>query len=97
MPHYLVVGRDGKDEGALARRMAAREGHFATTKPMVERGQIVAGGAILDDDGKMIGSAMMVNFAERSELDAWLASDPYKLGDVWRTIEITPMLIAGVK
>jgi hypothetical protein len=47
--------------------MAAREAHFATTKPMVERGQIVAGGAILDDHGKMIGSAMMVNFAERSE------------------------------
>lgn len=96
MPHYLVVARDGSDEGALARRMAAREAHFASSKPMVECGQMVSGGAILDDNGKMIGSAMMVNFKTRAELDAWLARDPYTIGDVWRTVEVTPMLIAGV-
>ena len=97
MPHYLIVARDGADPEALSRRMAARRAHFATTQPMAERGQIISGGAILDDDGKMIGSAMMVNFADRAEMDAWLASDPYKVGDVWRDITITPMLIAGIK
>lgn len=97
MPHYLIIARDGTDPDALARRMAARPAHFARTQPMAERGQIISGGAILDDNGKMIGSAMMVNFADRQDMDAWLATDPYKVGDVWRDITITPMLIAGVK
>lgn len=97
MPHYLVVARDGTDEGASARRMAARAAHFAAAKPRVEARQIVSGGAILDDNGNMIGSAMMVNFASRTELDAWLATDPYTTGDVWRSVDVTPMLIAGVE
>lgn len=97
MPHYLVVARDGTDNEAPARRIAARPAHFAAAKPMIESGEMVKGGAILDDDGKMIGSAMMVNFKSRAELDAWLTTDPYKVEDVWRTIEVTPMLIAGVE
>jgi uncharacterized protein YciI len=45
---------------------------------------------MLDDDGAMIGSACIVEFDDRAALDAWLDSDPYVTGDVWRTIEVTP-------
>ena len=95
MPHYLVIAYDGTDAGAMDRRMAARPAHFEGMKPMVESGEVISGGAILDDAGKMIGSAMMVNFRDRAELDAWLKRDPYVTGKVWQHIEVKPMLVAG--
>ncbi|HKU97736.1 MAG TPA: YciI family protein [Vineibacter sp.] len=96
MPHYLVLAYDGTDADAMSRRMAARPAHFEGIKPMLESGEVVSGGALLDDDGKMIGSAMMVNFKDRAGLDAWLKRDPYVTGNVWQRIEVKPMQIAGV-
>jgi uncharacterized protein len=94
MPQFLVLAYDGADAEAPARRLKARPAHFANGKPLVESGQIIAGGAILDAAGNMIGSAIFYNFDSRAQLDAWLAKDPYVTGDVWRRIEIKPMLIA---
>ncbi len=87
---FLVVARDGTDDGAAERRMAVREAHMAGAKAMAASGALILGGALLDDDGAMIGSACMVEFEDRAALDAWLKDDPYVTGDVWRTIEVTP-------
>ncbi|MFQ5959631.1 MAG: YciI family protein [Alphaproteobacteria bacterium] len=87
---YLVVAWDGTDAEAPARRQAVREAHLAGVRPMKESGAMICGGALLDDDGRMIGSACIVEFDDRAGLDAWLASDPYVTGDVWRKIEVTP-------
>lgn len=38
----------------------------------------------------MIGTAAVVQFKTREELDHWLATDPYVVGDVWREIEVPP-------
>lgn len=87
---YLVVARDGTDEGAAARRAAVRDAHIEGVKAMAQSGAMLLGGAMLDDDGAMIGSACIVEFEDRAALDAWLQGDPYMTGDVWRTIEVTP-------
>ena len=87
---YLVVARDGTDEGAAARRAAVRDAHIEGVKAMAQSGAMLLGGAMLDDDGAMIGSACIVEFDDRAALDAWLDSDPYVTGDVWRDIEVTP-------
>ncbi len=94
MPQFLVIAYDGTDEQALARRMAARPAHLEGVKPMVEKGELIAGGAILDDNEKMIGSMALVDFPDRAALDAWLARDPYVTGDVWRRIEVQPFRLA---
>ncbi len=87
---FLVVARDGTDDGAAARRLAVREAHIEGAKAMAASGAMICGGALLDDHGAMIGSACMVEFEDRAALDAWLKGDPYMTGDVWRTIEVTP-------
>jgi uncharacterized protein len=94
MPQFLVLAYDGSDEGAAARRRAARPAHFEGIKPMVARGELRAAGAVLDDAGKMIGSAVMAEFLSRAELDAWLARDPYVTQGVWQKIEIRPFRMA---
>ncbi len=91
MAQYLVVARDGTDSEAPNRRLAARSAHLENAKALVQAGKIISGGAILDDAGAMIGSAMMVDFADRDELNTWLETDPYTTGNVWQTFEVTPM------
>ena len=98
MEQYLVLAYDGTDDGAKARRMAARPAHLEGTKPLVARGMLLVGGALLDEAGEMIGSASMFTVADRAELDAWLANDPYVTGGVWQRIEVKRMRVAfGLK
>jgi hypothetical protein len=94
MPQYVITARDGTDAGALARRMAARPAHLANVAPMVEAGTLIAGGAILDAAGQMIGSVTIADFPDRAALDHWLATDPYVLQGVWQTIDVQPFRLA---
>lgn len=91
---FVVIAHDGEDLQAPERRTKARPAHIEGAVRMKENGSMLTGGAILDDDGAMIGSVMFVDFPSRAELDAWLASDPYVTGDVWRRIEIRPFRVA---
>ena len=94
MAQFLILAYDGTDKDAPARRRAARPAHFEGIKPMVERGELRAAGAILDDSGKMIGSVVMADFPDRAALDAWLARDPYSQHGVWQKIEVMPFRMA---
>jgi uncharacterized protein YciI len=94
MPQWVVIARDGRDAEALARRMAARPAHFARLPGMMERGELHVGGAMLGDDGGMVGSVAIVEFPDRAALDAWLAEEPYMTGDVWRDVEVIPFRTA---
>ena len=64
---FLVLAYDGVDDGAKARRSAARPAHFEGIKPMIERGELRAAGAILGDAGDMIGSVVFAEFPSRAE------------------------------
>jgi uncharacterized protein YciI len=88
---FMIVAYDGLDEGALNRRLAARESHIAGAIALKKAGHLIAGGAILDDAERMIGSTIYVDFASRADLDDWLQQDPYVIGDVWRDITISPI------
>ncbi len=87
---FLVVAYDGTDADAPARRLAVREAHLEGARRMAADGTMICGGALLDDDGAMIGSACIVDFESRAALDAWLERDPYVTGGVWRRITVTP-------
>lgn len=91
---WLIIARDGRDPGALKRRLAAREAHLAGAEKLQHEGHLLIGGALLDESGQMIGSAAVAEFDTREELDAWLRSDPYVTGDVWRDIEVIPYRVA---
>jgi uncharacterized protein len=94
MAQFLVIAYDAADESAKARRAAARPAHFAGIAPMVERGELRAAGAILDDLGDMIGSVIFAEFEDRAELDAWLGREPYVKEGVWHKVEVRPFRLA---
>ena len=91
---FLVTAYDGKDDGALDRRMSVRKAHIHEANELKEAGHLIAGGAILDEAEQMIGSAMFVEFDSKAELDQWLASDPYVTGNVWQDISVLPIRLA---
>ena len=91
---FLVVARDGSDEGAIERRQRTRPTHLASIAPLVEGGNILVGGAILNEAGDMVGSMLLVEFPDRSGVDAWLEADPYVTDGVWREVEVTPFRTA---
>jgi uncharacterized protein len=94
MQHFFVTALDGNDPEAGARRQAVRSAHFERIKPVVENRQLLAAGAILSEDGAMVGSSFIAAFENREALEEWIAEDPYTKNNVWQRIEIRPFRLA---
>lgn len=68
-----------------------RPRHLRAVETLVAQGRVEVGGALLDEAGAAVGSMMVVDFASRRELDAYLEREPYRAEGVWREITVTPM------
>jgi uncharacterized protein YciI len=91
---FLLTAYDGQDEMALQRRMNVRAGHLDNVEKMKEDGVFLFGGAILNDEGTMIGSMIVYEFPDRESLDERLKNEPYITGKVWQSIDIRPFRLA---
>ena len=91
---FVLTAYDGTDAEAPARRAAARPAHLEHAAELEATGQLIAGGALLNDAGDMIGSTIYMEFETRQELDEWIAVDPYVTGNVWQDISIQPIRLA---
>jgi uncharacterized protein YciI len=87
---YLVIAKDGTDPDAPERRQAVRERHLEGARALAERGTMHLGGALLDDAGAMIGSALVLEAEDESALRALLEADVYARHGVWQRYEIYP-------
>lgn len=83
----MIKAYDGP--GMLGRRMEVRPRHLEGMNRLIQH--VVCAGGLLDDDGEMKGSMLVVEFEDRSELDEYLASEPYVLEHVWEKIEVEQM------
>lgn len=91
---FLILAYDGSDAAAPSRRLAAREAHLAQVADYKAKGHVRMGAAMLDENGKMVGSSLIVDFPSRDAMQAWLDADPYVTGKVWQRIEVIPCQIA---
>lgn len=94
---FLLIAYDGTDAGATERRMSVREDHLFKISHLKKSGEFLFGGAILDDNGKMIGSMIVYDFPDRESLDAKLLHEPYITNGVWKKIEIQPFRLAKIE
>jgi uncharacterized protein len=93
---FLVIAKDGTDPEAMNRRLAARPAHFERARKSYADGELLMGGAILDEHDQMIGSSLYIEIENRAALDVWLAEDPYTKGNVWQSFDIKVMKIADL-
>lgn len=84
---FLIRAYDG--EGKLDKRMEVRPRHLEGMKKLSEH--IISAGGLLDEDGKMKGPALIMDFESRKELDDYIANEPYVLENVWDKIVIEPI------
>ena len=89
---YIVMAYDAEDPEALERRMAARKEHFEYMDANIAKGTMIYGAALLDDedDNKMVGSMIVVDFDKFEDVEAWLAEEPYVKHNVWAEAEVIP-------
>jgi len=85
---FLIIGLDGTDSEAPARRQAARADHITLGDKLLASGNMWYGAALLDDNGNMKGSMLMMDFPSEKELHEWLDSEPYVTSKVWGKVEI---------
>ena len=84
---FLIRAYDG--EGKLDKRMEVRPRHLEGMKKLSDH--IVSAGGLLDEEGKMKGSALIMDFESLKELDKYIANEPYVLEKVWEKIEVEPI------
>ncbi len=96
MQQYIISAWDSNDEQALERRMNVRPAHFERAAKLKANGNLILGGAMLNEEGKMIGSTMVVQFETEHELHEWLDTEPYVVGKVWQKIDTRPFRVANV-
>jgi uncharacterized protein len=94
---FLLIAYDGKNPTALERRLRVRPAHIEKIGILKKNGEFIFGGAILDDKGKMIGSAIVYDFPDRATLDERLDEEPYITEGVWQKIEIMPFKLANIE
>lgn len=79
-------------ENALEVRLAAREAHLAYIGSRAAEVQI--GGPMLDDEGRMAGSMLVIDVADRAAAEAFSAADPYTKAGLWQRVEIRPIKLS---
>ena len=96
MKQYLITGYDHTDAEALERRMSVREKHLENVRILKNSGNHILGGAILDDQGMMIGSTMVLQFETDEAFNNWLEKEVYITAKVWDKVDIRPFRVAQV-
>lgn len=91
---YAVIAWDGEDEGALGRRMAARDRHMSVITEWAADGRLAFGVPLFTPDWKPAGSLILLEVPDRAGLDAYLAAEPFARGEVWKRVEFFPFRIA---
>jgi uncharacterized protein YciI len=94
--HYVIHAYDHTDANALDRRMDVRPAHINYVRELKAQGQFVLGGALLDPEGQMIGSMLILDLESDEQLTHYLSHDPYIVQGVWDKIDVKPFRQAQV-
>jgi len=85
---FLIHALDSTKEGTLERRMSVRPKHLEHVAGYRENGHVIGAGGILNDNGDMIGSFLVMEFDSRAELDEYIAGEPYVVNGVWEDVRV---------
>ncbi len=74
--------------GSLDLRLANRPAHLAYVE--AQAGRVLLAGPFLGDDGKPVGSLLVMDFATREEAERFAAEDPYAKAGLFASVTIRP-------
>lgn len=86
--HFCVIGYDGTDRKAAERRDAARPLHRKLAAKLEAEKHLICGGAIVNFEGKSIGSVLLMDFPSKEEFNNWYSKEPFVKMGVWTRISV---------
>ncbi len=89
---YIITAYDGT--GMLEKRMAVRPSHLENMAKV--KGKVICAGGLLDDEGRMKGSVLVMDFENKKLLEDYLDSEPYIIEKVWEKVEVEAMNVVIV-
>ncbi|MEO0486743.1 MAG: YciI family protein [Pseudomonadota bacterium] len=82
----MLVALTARDKaGALNVRMDTRPDHVAYLKSSEA---VVMAGPLLDAEGAMCGSLIILDVADMAEAEAWAAADPYAKAGLFASVSL---------
>ena len=90
---YMIRALDGRN--MLEKRLAVRVQHLENLQKI--KGKILCAGGLLDEEGKMKGSALVIDFESEDALKEYLKSEPYIIEQVWAVSRMNVVLLNGEK
>ncbi len=84
---FVITAYDGA--GKLDKRMEVRFRHLENIGKV--DGKVLCAGGLFDEEGKMKGSVLVMDFDSREGLDRYLATEPYIVEQVWERVEVERM------
>ena len=79
---FAVYAIDKED--SLQLRMSTRESHLA----YLANSPLVFAGPLLDEQGNMCGSLIVLDMQDISEVKDFTENDPYKIAGLFKSVEI---------
>ena len=83
MPLFALMCLDKPGHGAV--RQDNRPAHRAH---VADSGAVLQGGPLLDDDGAMIGSLLILDVPDRAAAEAWAEADPYARAGLFQSVTL---------
>lgn len=80
-----LIGRD--KPGALQTRLDNRDAHVAYLK---QDSTVTQAGPLLDDDGQMTGSLVILDVADMAAAREWARNAPYSKAGLFASVELIP-------
>ncbi|MBE6272813.1 MAG: hypothetical protein IJA95_00990 [Bacteroidaceae bacterium] len=84
---FVITAYDG--EGMLDKRMEVRPRHLEGMERLKKH--LVCAGGLLDEEGHLKGSVLVMEFQSREEVDEYLANEIYVQEHVWEKITVERM------
>ncbi len=82
---FALIARDKPD--SLDLRMATRTAHLDYVN---QTGVVQQAGPLLDGEGQMIGSLLILDLADMEAAMVWAAGDPYSKAGLFKDVELIP-------
>ena len=83
---FLIIATDKPGSGAL--RTDMREAHLAYL--LNRQDTLLAGGAMLSDEGAALGSLLIIDTEDRAEAEAFAAGDPFAKAGLFEAVQVQP-------
>lgn len=83
---YVILALDQPDAQAL--REALKPAHLDYLSERQQR--MLAGGAVLDEDGRAIGALIIVDADDRADAERFIGDDPFAQGGLFASVRVMP-------